>query len=528
MTALREASALPASRFADRVGTGTVAAPLALAFAVSFATVALTLVLRGPFPIDETRYLTVAWEMWNSGDSILLHLNGEPYSHKPPLLFWLINLAWSLTGPQQWSARLAPALFLPLSVFATFHLGAALGGRLLGARAALVLASFTVYAALAASVMFDAMLTTATVTALLGLLRAARGGRVGWIMFGLSVGFGLLAKGPVMLVHVLPAALLAPLWVERAANWRRWYLCVTIAVLAGALPVLAWALAAGGAGGGEFAGTLLWRQTAGRMVEAFAHRRPFWFYLPLLPALLFPWWCVSGFWNRAALAPLWRQREWRLPVVMAAGTFLIMSAISSKQIHYLLPALPAVALILARLIGDGPRRAEAGPVLVVLVAGLALLASALMAPRFPQFLPPLAVWPGLLLLAFAVPIWVLRHRTWYAAAAVTAALLLAGFLESGVGRVPAFDLTPLVARLDATRPIAVVGPYDGEVGYLDRLTRPVDLLSTVELPAWRAAHPDGQILARFHAGQAPLAEPPIWDQPFMKLRLGLWSAASGR
>lgn len=506
----------------------SVAGPLALALVLSLATVVLTLTLRGAYPVDETRYLTVAWEMWNSGDAVLLHLNGEPYSHKPPLLFWLINLAWHVTGPQEWSARLMPALFLPLSVLVTYRLGRDLAGPVLGARAALVLAGFTVYAALAASVMFDAMLTLATITALIGLLRAARHQAGGWAVFGVSVAFGLLAKGPVMLVQVLPAALLAPLWVEDATNWRRWYgLTVGTALLAG-IPVLAWALGAGGAGGREFAGTLLWHQTAGRMVEAFAHRRPFWFYLPLLPLLLFPWWCVSGFWNRAALAALWRERAWRLPVIMAAGTFLIMSAISSKQLHYLLPALPAAALILARLIGEAPRRSETGPALAVLVAGLALVLSALLAPRYPQFLPPLGMWPGLLLIALAVPIWALRQRRWSAGALVTGALLLAGFLESGMGRVPAFDLAPLVARLDTARPIAVVGIYEGEIGYLARLTRPVDLPTLAELPAWRAAHPDGQIIARFKPGMAPLAEPPLWEQPFVKERLALWPASPAR
>lgn len=531
MTVLSESAPPAATLPAGRTGIGIAAAsPLLIALLLSAGAVLLTLLLRGPFPVDETRYLTVAWEMRNSGDWILLHLNGEPYSHKPPLLFWLINLAWSVTGPQEWSARLMPALFLPASVLATYRFGRDLAGPVLAARAALVLAGFTVYAALAASVMFDAMLTTASVTALIGLLRAGRGQRGGWMIFGASVALGMLAKGPVMLVQVLPAALLAPFWVERPLPWRRWYPALTATVLLAALPVLAWAIAAAYAaspaagGGSDFAGMLLWRQTAGRMVEAFAHRRPFWFYLPLLPALLFPWWCVSGFWNGRALAALLRAREWRLPVIMAAGTVIIMSAISSKQLHYLLPALPAGALILARLIGATPRRSEVGPALAVLVAGCAMVATALLAPHLSQALPPLHVGPGLLLLALALPVWKLRREVFTAGAAATGALLLAGVLQAALGGLPAFDLAPLLARLDTTRPIAVVGLYEGEIGYLARLTRPVDLPGEADLPGWRAAHPDGQILVRFPAGEPLLGEPPLIDQPFMKQRIGLWPA----
>jgi hypothetical protein len=57
--------------------------------------------IRPPFPIDETRYLTVAWEMYQRNDWVLLHLNGAPYSHKPPLLFWLINLGWGAVRRQR-------------------------------------------------------------------------------------------------------------------------------------------------------------------------------------------------------------------------------------------------------------------------------------------------------------------------------------------------------------------------------------------------------------------------------------------
>src|SRR5450432_2505051 len=57
-------------------------------------------------PIDETRYLAVAWEMRLHGDFLVPHLNGLPYADKPPLLFWLINLAWLVAGMHAWAVRL--------------------------------------------------------------------------------------------------------------------------------------------------------------------------------------------------------------------------------------------------------------------------------------------------------------------------------------------------------------------------------------------------------------------------------------
>src|ERR1700733_13781797 len=70
-------------------------------------------------PIDETRYLAVAWEMRAHGDFLVPHLNGVTYSEKPPLLFWLINLGWFVLGLHAWAVRLGvlAASFISLFLF---------------------------------------------------------------------------------------------------------------------------------------------------------------------------------------------------------------------------------------------------------------------------------------------------------------------------------------------------------------------------------------------------------------------------
>jgi len=46
-----------------------------------------------------------------AADFLVPYINGEPYSHKPPLLFWLIQLGWGLfgvtTGGRAWWAVVA-------------------------------------------------------------------------------------------------------------------------------------------------------------------------------------------------------------------------------------------------------------------------------------------------------------------------------------------------------------------------------------------------------------------------------------
>ena len=81
--------------------------------------VASALFARPLLPVDETRYLAVAWEMYFNGDYIVPSLNGEAYSHKPPLLFWLMNLGWHLFGVSSWWAQLVAPSFGLVCLFLT-------------------------------------------------------------------------------------------------------------------------------------------------------------------------------------------------------------------------------------------------------------------------------------------------------------------------------------------------------------------------------------------------------------------------
>jgi 4-amino-4-deoxy-L-arabinose transferase-like glycosyltransferase len=53
----------------------------------------VSLLTRSLIPVDETRYTSVAWEMWLRGDYLVPHLNGATYSHKP-LVHVLARQLW--------------------------------------------------------------------------------------------------------------------------------------------------------------------------------------------------------------------------------------------------------------------------------------------------------------------------------------------------------------------------------------------------------------------------------------------------
>lgn len=435
----------------------------------------LSLALRPPLPDDETRYLSVAWSMQLNDAWLVPLLEGQAYAHKPPLLFWLIRLGWLVFGPVEWWPRLLPTLF-GCGVMA---LGAMMARRLWGSqlpagdvadRFRWIILGTAGFAVFSTVLLFDVMLACFVLLGLNGLVLAREGARLlGFGLYALALALGGLGKGPVILVYLAPAALLAPVWAG-ARQWRGWYLGVTIAMAAALALCLAWALPAARAGGHDYANAILWRQTAGRMVEAFAHRRPFWWYLPVLPVLCLPW----------VAWPLWKIR-WtrpdageRLCLLVAGSGFVVFSLISGKQAHYLVPLLPPLALVLARRC-DG--------------AGLRLVALGV---------------TGMLAL-----------------------VLVAGRLTL----LPAYDLRPAAAVLARAagegRAVGFAGRYEGEITWLARLREPVASLNEAALSAWAAAHPEGVLIVVHRRGAGDgIGAPPLHRQPYRNRELAVWPAAA--
>ncbi|HER27069.1 MAG TPA: hypothetical protein ENI69_08165, partial [Rhodospirillales bacterium] len=153
-----------------------------------------------PFlPVDETRYLAVAWEMWNGGDYLVPHLNGETYSHKPPLLFWLMTAGWSVFGINDWWPRLVAPLFGLASLFLTARAARWLWPELpiISGAAPLILLGGVFWSLFVTLTMFDMILSFCALLAINGLLHAWRRSAVGgFVIFALAVGLGILAKGP--------------------------------------------------------------------------------------------------------------------------------------------------------------------------------------------------------------------------------------------------------------------------------------------------------------------------------------------
>lgn len=473
------------------------------------------LVVLPPVPIDETRYLSIAWEMRQTGSWITLHLNGAPYFDKPPLLFWLLNLAWSVLGVSLWSSRVLVALCGIGCIALCQRLEKRLSPGASG-QAPWLLLGLIVLALFAGVVMFDVLLCLCVLLGFIAIVDYVREGRPAmlWLLFAASA-LGMLAKGPVMLLHLAGPIILAPWWSSEGlrVSWRRVLAMLLVAVLGG-LPVLGWAWAAVHHLSAADADNLLLRQTAGRVVQSFAHNRPVWWYLPWVPVLLLPWPLLLR-WRRVASATRGSRfsRAARFGLCACVPALIAFCVVSGKQLHYLLPLMPGAAILLGAWLRSEPTLLDIRRMWVLVVWVAAVLAWAMFGPE------PLGrgilqrhtvVWLYLLaagwLLAGIIVLVASRGLRVEQRASVVALMLAMALLPlirlQVLGALDAREVARRVTELQAQGvPVARMPNDPGVITFLAQLPSP--LPEATRPSAWVKEHPNGMLLAYAGRGTAP-------------------------
>lgn len=443
------------------------------------------------FPIDETRYTSVAWEMWHGHSLIVPHLNGEPYSHKPPMLFWLMHAGWVMFGVNEITPRLIPGFFSLLNLTLVYRISLRLWPqeRKTAACAVLVLASTLFWAAWSVVIMFDMVLSFWILLGLLGSLLAAQQQRGAWLLLAAAVAGGLLTKGPAVLVYLLSVPLFRFWWDSGRSHPIRakWYLGLLGATLLGIVVALLWVIPAAYQGGTEYRNAILWGQTVNRMASSFAHQRPFWWYLPLIPVFYIPWIFFRPSFARLEIA----DPGTRFCLIWLGLPLVIFSMVSGKQPHYLLPFMPAGALLIGRNIaraeGLAGRTSAKAIGAVLLLLGLAAWGLSFV-PRLADAggIAPGSTWTlsaGLLMAALLLLALPFRSST-RSAQLLAIGMTLVGcfaFFEANRNFMANHAIKKTALRIktemDAGHPIAHLGNYHGQYQFIGRLERPLTELT---------------------------------------------------
>ena len=372
-------------RGTDDVDSRPLSASSILKIWLAVVVIALAIHLGG-FPLldaDEGRNAEVAREMAATNDYVMPRLNGLPYLDKPVVYFAAEAAAMEVLGPTELAARLPAYLFTIATAAALFLFARRVWGGDTPWVAAIVFLSMPLTIAFARTVIFDSALMFFVVVALIAFYFAIEDGNARWsILAWAAMGVAMITKGPVTFLLVLFVAIPYGFYRARVvrasgAPSRDAPEARTTRVLFPILGIVAFvAVIAPWVWGvtqvvPEFLRYVLVTETAERMAtKALKRTGPPWYFVPYLIGGALPWSIVALFsWKSA------KRRELLYLALWIAIPFLFFSLNQSKRPQYILPLLPALALIVARIWEEARTRAAA----IVLAAFGALL---LVAPFF--------------------------------------------------------------------------------------------------------------------------------------------------
>lgn len=320
----------------------------------------LGLGLRFPNNVDEQRFLGIALEMLQNGDWLVPHRAAEIYGDKPPLFFWLLAALIKLTGSPK-VAMVLPAFLSGLIGTALIH---DLSRRLYNRRIAfyaglLFLLSYQTHAILRDG-QIDGFLFLWTVVGFYGFARHLLD-TCSWrwyFMACAACGFGIICKG----VGFLPALMFLPFLYARkqqashivrhkasAGMWLLGPLMTLLAISVWLAPLLWRALQVHDEATNAYLHNILLHQTAGRLVNAWHHKEPFWYF----PVIVMPKYWLPAIVILPWLIPLWRQqwqkRDGRVMILLSWVVLVLVffSLSTGKRKPYIYPAIPAFVMIVA-------------------------------------------------------------------------------------------------------------------------------------------------------------------------------------
>jgi 4-amino-4-deoxy-L-arabinose transferase-like glycosyltransferase len=350
---------------------------------------------------DEPRYAWIARDMAETGDWVTPRLYGKPWFEKPPLYYWGAAICFKLFGVSEAAARLPSAISALLATLAM----AWLAWRIYGGETArwLMLVLPTTVGmigfshAAATDMPFSAMLTIAMVCAavavglvpdesrrngeqhaapLQGEANIAQQRWLALILFGFFLGLAVLAKGPAGII-LCGGAVLS--WALFSKRWRDpLHLFHPAAITAFCLTALPWYILCARRNPDFLHIFIIEHNFKRYLTPEFQHLQPFWFYVPVVLVAFLPWTALLLWSVGIAASRAWPSRSVSQSVAyLLTWTLFCIAFFSiskSKLPGYILPSVPAIALLVAYSCTAVARSASKSFRFTLLAAALLLFA----------------------------------------------------------------------------------------------------------------------------------------------------------
>jgi len=417
---------------------------------------------------DEPDVGEVVREIHLTGSWAVLRDNQQLYFEKPPLYPWLGALASLPAGrPTEFALRLPSSLAALLGLFVVFYLGRGLFGRRTGALAAVILATTYGYFMEARWAHPDMLWTFWLLLSCVAFHQAYRAGgdRRFLAVFYLSIGLANLTKGPHGLLIPLLSVIVFLASSRDLGFVRRMGLAWGLPLAL--VPAGLW-VAAYRSTGEAFPLEALLLRLAHRFTRGEHHAHPFYHVLISLAAEFFPWVLLlpAALWQTLPRRGARPDRDNAYVYSWILVTFTVFGLSVEKRGVYLLPLLPLLALLVARvwdlaLLGWEPSPADRpiswllGTSLLLALGG-AIVVLPKLRVQAPDLLGPAALLASVACLGTLLALVVHRRRGGGAALAAFSTGLVVTYLVIPIAVLPALD-PHKSARAFCHRILGVVG-----------------------------------------------------------------------
>ena len=322
-----------------------------------------------PLDRDEPRFVQATKQMAETGNYVDIRFQEGTRYQKPIGIYWLQSAAVILSGQGAeapiWVYRLVSVLGIAIAVVATAWTGANLFGANAGVAAGLIMAAVFATAFEGRDAKTDAMLLACCVVAqgaLAQIYMASRRNeavpsRLRW-MFWIAQGAGILIKGPITpLISVLTVAVLFAFerdwrWLSKLKAGRGLALVLLI--------VLPWLALITWKSGGAFLQQAVGKDLMGKVSQgAESHGVPPGFYVLTYSLFMWPFGLMAVGAGLQGINRLWDDPRVRFCLAWYIPFWLVFELIPTKLPHYVLPAYPAMALLVGWLLTLTPQDANA-------------------------------------------------------------------------------------------------------------------------------------------------------------------------
>ena len=314
----------------------------------------------------------IARNMISSGDWVTARLDGVAYLEKPPLIYWMIAVAYKVFGVHDWAARIPIALSAIALCFTTAAFGLWAFGRRAGFYAGLCMSTCIGLFLFTRILVPDVVLTLTIVLAMWAFLRLLDeqepNPRAWAAILAASLGVGLLLKSLIAIVFPAAAAIIYLLFTHQIFSAQMWKRLRPLSGLAIILVIAApWHILATLRNPPYFSFTMksipgeyhgfFWFFFINEQLLRFLNLRsprdyntvPRLYFWLLNLVWLFPWSVYLPAALKLSYRPVDRAGRTRLLALCWTGFVLIFFTFSTTQEYYSMPCYPALAL----LIGSG-------------------------------------------------------------------------------------------------------------------------------------------------------------------------------